>query len=125
MTSLELARANLLHASMPSIRRDFEKDRSARRTGLVYVVVDLDDVRAPAFCDGDYDGVRVARALVGPEKVAWRVKAIEPTQDFLRLLDERHRDPAAREAAAGNLVVVAYAGDGGYAFVVEQFVPLI
>lgn len=124
MTALELARAHLLHASMPRIRRDWERDRAAGRTGLVYVVVDLDDARAPALCDDDHDGIRVTRAQAGREEVAWRVRAIEPAEGFLRMLDERHRGPAAREAARGSLVVVALAGNEGYAFVVEQFVPL-
>jgi hypothetical protein len=51
------------------------------------------------------------------------VRAFVLDEMFQRLLDERHRGQAIRAVAADELVVVALAGDEGYGFVVEEFVP--
>lgn len=116
---LDLARDDLLNASLPSIRRTWAGDRAAGRTGLIYFVVDLNDARAPEICGHDYDGMRVTQAQVGPDDVAWFFRATPNVSGILEIFDERLRDPIARSVADGKLVVIAFAGNEGYRLVVE------
>ena len=119
---LNLARDHLINASILSIRRTWEGDRAAGRTRLIYLVVDLNDARAPEICDHDHQGMRVTRAQAGAADVAWFVRAIPYAPGILALFDERHRATIARSVGDGKLVVIALAGSDGYRLVVEELV---